>query len=345
MSETASAAVPAAAPRTHWARAGLLGVLLSAVVCLVALAFTWPSSVVEPEDVPVAITGPAEALAPVEAALDEQADGVLELIEVPDRNAAVEAIESRAAYGGIVLGEEPEVLTASAAGAATSGIMAQLHGQLQGMAQQQAAAAAQAAGAPEVPEVTVPLTDVVPLVSTDERGAGLASAGLPLVFGGMIGGVGIALAVTGAWRRVLALLVYAAAGGAALAGIMQGWLGFLGGEYWAVAGAFGLALLAMGAAIVGFAALLGRPGLAVGPVLFMLIGNPLAGTQFPPEFLPAPWGALGQWLPPGAGNSLLRDASYFPGADASFPLLVLSGWAVLGLLLLCLGRLRGRARH
>lgn len=330
------------APHTPWARAALMGVVLSAVVCLVVLAFSWPSATLNPKDVPIAISGPAAALDPVKKALDEQGGGTFRLIEVDDRDAAVHEIKTRQAYGAIVLGTKPELLTASAAGAATSAIMTQLHTQLQAMAQQQAAA--KAAGAPTAPTVTVPLTDVVPLVSTDTRGVGLASAALPLVFGGMIGGIGIAFAVSGAWRRVASLFVYAAGGGLAIAGIMQGWFGFLGGNYWANAGAFGLTLLAMGATIVGFASLFGRPGIAVGPVLFMLIGNPISGAQFPKEFLASPWGAIGQWLPPGAGNSLLRDSSYFPDADPSFPILVLSGWAVVGLLLVVIGHFRDQGR-
>ncbi|MEL5990259.1 ABC transporter permease [Microbacterium phosphatis] len=318
--------------------------MLSAVVCLVVLAFSWPTATLNPKDVPIAISGPSEALAPVEQAINEQADGMFELVEVTDRDEAVQQIKTRQVYGAIILDQEPEVLTASAAGSATSAIMTQLHTQLQTMAQQQAAAAAQAAGATDVPEITVPLTDIVPLVETDTRGVGLASAALPLVFGGMIGGIGIAFAVTGAWRRVVSLVVYAVVGGIAIAGIMQGWFGFIGGNFWANAGAFGLTLLAMGATIVGFAALFGRPGIAVGPVLFMLIGNPISGAQFPKEFLASPWGAIGQWLPPGAGNSLLRDTSYFPDANMAFPILVLTGWAALGLILIVIGHFRDQGR-
>ena len=83
---------------------------------------------------------------------------------------------------------------------------------------------------------------------------------------------------------------------------------------------------------------------AVGPVLFMLIGNPISGAQLPKEFLASPWGAIGQWLPPGAGNSLLRDTSYFPDANVWFPILVLCGWAVVGLLLVVVGHFRDQGR-
>lgn len=340
MSETPAPARSGAphAPHTPWSRAAIMGVVLSAVVCLVVLAFSWPTASLSPKDVPIVISGPAESVAPLEKALTEQGDGTFEVIEVQDRDAAVDKIKTREAYGAIVLGTQPEVLTASAAGSATSSIMTQVHTQVQALAQQQAQAAGSTAS------VEVPLTDVVPLVSTDTRGVGLSSAALPLVFGGMIGGIGITFAVTGAWRRAAALVSYGIVGGLAIAGIMQGWFGFLGGNYWAVAGAFGLTLLAMGATIVGFGALLGRAGIAVGPVLFMLIGNPISGAQFPKEFIAGPWGEVGQWLPPGAGNSLLRDAAYFTEANWAFPLLVLVGWAVFGLILMVIGHFRDQGR-
>jgi hypothetical protein len=75
-------------------------------------------------------------------------------------------------------------------------------------------------------------------------------------------------------------------------------------------------------------------------VLFLLIGNPIASAAAPLEFLPQPWGQVGQWLPPGAGATLLRDVAYFPAADIAFPVLVLAGWAVAGLLLAVLGHFR-----
>ena len=53
--------------------------------------------------------------------------------------------------------------------------------------------------------------------------------------------------------------------------------------------------------------------------------------------LPDPVGAIGQWLPPGAGVSLLRSVSFFDGAAASGPALTLAWWAALGLGAVLLG--------
>ena len=70
------------------------------------------------------------------------------------------------------------------------------------------------------------------------------------------------------------------------------------------------------------------------------MANPISAAAIPVEFLPEPWGAIGQWFPPGAAATLLRDLSYFPAADTTFPWLVLAGWAAGGILLSLLGHFR-----
>ncbi|MER5294775.1 ABC transporter permease, partial [Streptomyces pharetrae] len=62
-----------------------------------------------------------------------------------------------------------------------------------------------------------------------------------------------------------------------------------------------------------------------------------SGASSAPEMLPAPAGAVGQWLPPGAGVSLLRSVAYFDGAAATGPALTLTWWVVLGLGAVLLG--------
>ncbi|MFD4990873.1 ABC transporter permease [Cellulosimicrobium cellulans] len=327
----------ATAPHTHWPRVVTTAVGLVALVAVVVLAFLWPSVTAEPKDLPVAAAGDPALVAQVQAGLDQRAEGAIELVTVADRDAAVDLVETRDAYGAIVLGQQPEVLTASAASPAVAQLLAGLQPALQ--AQVSAAATAQGVPAESVPTVTV--TDVVPLSVDDPRGSTLAAASFPLVLGGMVGGIAISLAVVGVWRRVAALGVYSVVGGLAIAGILHG-LGGLHGAYLADSLAVGLTLLGIGGTIVGAVAVLGRPGIAVGPVLFLLVANPLSAAAMPVEFLLSPWGAVGQWFPPGASATLLRDLSYFPGADTTFPWLVLTGWAVLGLLLSLVGHFRDR---
>jgi hypothetical protein len=255
----------------------------------------------------------------------------------------VQNIEERDVYGAVVLGQAPEVLMASANGAVTSQIMSQIAGQLQQQVNAivaQQTAAAQQAGAPTPNPIVVTVTDIVPLASTDESGTGLTAAAFPIVLRGMLGGILVSLLVVGAWRRLVSLTVYAVIAGARLAAIMQAWFGVLQGDYLANASAIALSLFATGSFIVGMTALIGPPGIAVGAIITLLIGNPISAAAQPLECLPGPWGAIGQWFVPGASITLLRDLSYFPEADATMPWLVLAAWGVVGVTLMFAGRYR-----
>lgn len=334
-----SATTPhAPAPHSPWPRVLGLGIALAAIVGVIVLAFSWPGVTSDPKDLPLVVAGPEAQVAQLEAALDDRTEGLFAVTVVGDRAAAVAAIEARDAYGAIVLGPEPEVLTASAG----SPIVAQQLGAFASalQAQVQAAVEAQVPAGVTPPVVTVTVTDVVPLADGDPRGTGLVSAAFPLVLGGMIGGIAITISLVGALRRLLALAVYVVVAGLTIAGILQGWFGVLQGSFGLNAAVFAGALLAIGAPIVGFAALVGRAGVAIGPVLFLLVANPISSAAQPIEFLPSPWGAIGQWFPPGAGATLIRDASYFPAADTTFPWLVLAGWATVGILLALAGHFR-----
>lgn len=318
-----------------------ISLALAAVVAVIVLAFSWPAVTAEPKDLPIAITGPAEAVSAAEGAVDQQSPGAIAFREVDDRDAAVEAIETREVYGAIVLGQEPEVLTSTASSLAVAQLLGGVSAQLEEGVNAQAAAAAQAAGAPTAPpHIDVPVTDVVPLADSDPRGTGLTAALFPLVLGGMLGGIAISLAVIGAMRRVTAVLLYSVLGGLALTGILQGWFGSLQGDYWLNTAGIALALAAIAAPITGFVALIGRAGIAVGPIVMLLFANPISAAAIPKEFLPVPWGEIGQWFPPGAAATLMRELSYFPAADTAFPWLVLAAWAVGGILLSIFGHFR-----
>ena len=310
-------------PHTPWRRLLGLGAALAGVLTVLVLAFLWPAVTSEAHDLPIAVAGPPAVVEPFTQALDERAPGVFDVVSAQDRAAAVDLLQMRDAYGAVVLGEQPEILTASGG----SPLVAQQLGALAPALQAQL-------GAP------VPVTEVVPLLEGDPRGAILGAVTFPLVIGGMIGGIAISVTVVGVWRRVTAVTAYSVLGGLAVAGVLQGWFGALAGSYWVNAGIIGLAILAIGGVIVGVVSLVGRPGIAIGPVLFLLIANPIASAAQPWQMLLAPWGAIGQWMPPGAAAALLRDESYFPQADTTQLWVALASWALLGLLLATVGHFR-----
>ena len=333
---------PAPAP-TPWPRLMVAGIGLAAVVVVIVMAFLWPSVTSTVQNVPILVAGPSAATGPLVTQLKDKVGDTFTIDTVGSRAAAVKDIKERDAYGAIVVGSgAPEVLTASAASPVVSAALTSLAAQLQTQAQAAADAQAQAHSA-TAPTITVAVTDIVPLASTDSRGSGIAAASFPLLLGGMLGGIALTVAVKGAARRLVGLTVYVVVGGAALAGVLQGWFGILQGDYLVNAAAIALALAAIGAPIIGATSLVGIRGLAVGPVLFLLFANPISSAATPKEFLPGAWGEVGQWFPPGAGSTLIRDLSYFPDANATFPWLVLAGWAVLGYLLAAFGHFRNRS--
>jgi hypothetical protein len=210
---------------------------------------------------------------------------------------------------------------------------------------QAAVAAALAGKAPELPSsgaatpitlpsVTVKVTDIAPFVDSDPRGAGLTAAMFPLVLGGMVGGIGLTLLVKGGGgRRAVGLVIYSAAAGLLLAGVLQGLFGALQGSYWLNAAAIGLSVAAIGGTITGIAGLIGPAGVGVGAAFTMLVANPISAATLPVEFIASPWGAIGQHLPPGAAATLIRDLSYFPDADVSGAWWLLGIWALAGIAL------------
>src|SRR5919107_1942248 len=283
-------------PHTPILRTLAIATGLTAIIAVIVLAFSWPAVTAHPNDVTIAVVGPEAAVSAIETQLTEEGDGVFAIAAVDDREEAVEGIEERDYFGAIILGPEPELLTASANGAVNE-VVAQLATPLQTALTAQAQAAAEASG----------------------QAAPIAT----LIFGSV--------------RRILAVTVYSAVGGVVLTSILQGWFGSIQGDFWLNVGAFSMTIAAIATPMIGFVALIGRAGIAVGPVVMMLFANPISGAALPPQFIPGPWGEIGQWFPPGAAATLVRELSYFPNADMTFPWLVLTGWVVGGLILSLVG--------
>lgn len=274
----------------------------------------------EPRDLPVVVAGPAPAADQFAAGLAQERPGAFDVTRLDTEAAADQALRDREAYAAFVLGPSGVTLhTASAA----SPVVAQLL---------TSAATEIGDGQP------VPVRDVVPGSPDDPRGAGFGAGFLPLALTSMLAGIGLALLVRGRWARLAGLVVYAALAGLVGAAVLQGWLGVLGGDYLTVAAVIGLFGFATAGTVLGLGAAIGAPGIALGALAAFLVGNPLSAVAAAPELLPQPWGLVGQWLPPGAGGTLLRSVSWFDGAGSTQPLWTLAGWAVLGVVLVLVGR-------
>jgi hypothetical protein len=297
-----------------------VAVLVPLLAALALWAFAWPAARTAPRDLPIGVAGPATATAQVEQQL-RQREGAFEIHRYADEAAARDAIEDRTVYGAVVVTPQgPELLTASAA----SPFVAQ-------MLQQTVTEQASAAG------TRIRTVDVVAAPEKDPRGSALNASVLPLALAGIAAGSAVTLLGLRGVRAVAALLTASALVGVAAAAVAHSWLGVLTGDWWAEAGTLGLATLAVSGAVAGLAALLGPAGIGLGAGVVMLFGNPFSGATTAPQMLPEPAGAIGQWLPPGAGTTLLRSVSFFDGAAAAGPALTLTWWAALGLGAVLLG--------
>ncbi|MFI8357141.1 ABC transporter permease [Streptomyces cyaneofuscatus] len=294
-------------------RAVAVVLLIPLVVTLALWAFAWPAARIAPRDLPVGVAGAAPAADQLGRQF-EQREGAFEVHRFDDEAAAREAIEDRVVYGAVVAGPEgPHVLTATAA----SPVVAQLLRE------------AVTAAAPEGARVQV--TDVVAAPPGDPRGSALGASVLPLALAGMGAGAAVTLLGLRGIRAALTLAGSAALVGLAATGVAHSWLGVITGDWWTEAGALALTVLAIGAAVAGLASLLGPRGLGIAALLMILLGNSFSGVTSAPQLLPEPVGALGQWLPPGAGGSLLRSVAFFDGSAAGGPVLTLALWSALGL--------------
>lgn len=339
-----SSPVTAVPARMHstWPVTLRVALIATTAVTLVLLAFMWPSYSSSVQNLPVTISGTEQATRPIESKLT--GGGQFEVTRVADRAEAVDSIRRHDSYGGIVVtGRRIEVLTASAASPvvsqALSGVAQGMLVQLQGQALAQASGSQDGSrSAATSPQVVV--TDVVPLSQDDPRGTVLGVAGLPMTMGGMIGGILISLLVVGHWRRAAAILAYGVVASLVLTLVLHAWFGALTGNFaleWLVVG---LSLIATASIIVGFQGLIGPPGIGVGAIITMFIGNPLSSAAAPPEFLPWHWGTIGQWFVPGATSALLRLTSYFPDAPTARYWWALILWAAIGMALLLFGHFR-----
>jgi hypothetical protein len=303
----------------------LAGLAVLAQALLVPL-FAAPAAHLAPRDLPVAVAGPAPATAEIAARIGAADPGAFEITRLPDAAAAETALRDREVYAAFVVGPAGvELHTAPAASPTVSHLLTQ-------------AAAGLAGGQP--PRVV----EVVPADPDDPRGAGFAAGFLPLAMTSLLAGALLVLLVAGRRARLAGLAAFGVLAGLVGAGLLQGWLGVLPGGYLTNAGAVGLFALATAATVAGLGSVLGRAGLGLGALLVFLVGNALSAVGSAPELLPQPWGTLGQWLPVGAGGSLLRSTAFFDGAGAVTPLAILAGYALFGLVLVTVGRVgRGTA--
>ena len=295
--------------------------LLPALVLTLAFAFSYVGAFHDPtpHQVPVAVVGP-----PVVAAqLDRLPGDPLDARQASSRADALSQIDDRDVYGAY---DAPtnHLFVASAANRATAVALEQTFNR---------AAAAQ--GRP-----AVPVTDVKPLPPKDPNGTAVFYAMIAWVFGGYIAStlIGLIGSPRDSSRQRAAARLGALAGFSIVAGILSvvmlhASFDVFSGHVVALCAIATLTIFASGAATAGIQAALGPPGTGLVILVFVILGNPASGGPFARPLLPGFWSTIGGVLPPGASVDLARSALFFDGARITGPVLVLAGWAALGMAL------------
>jgi hypothetical protein len=203
---------------------------------------------------------------------------------------------------------------------------------------------AQALGAAQTETVVGALRDVLPrsevhdlrpLPPGDRRGLSslftVIGTVIPsLVFGVILWVFGRPFGARVRWGAVLA---YALLAGPLVALDAEVVVGAFDGGFVGLAVACGLLALAVAAAAHGLAHLGGPAGIAIAAFTLVLVGLSSSGGAVGYQFEPGFYGALSQWLPPGAAVTAVRNVVYFDWSATSGPLVVLGAWALGGLAL------------
>jgi len=301
----------------------LLTVLVGvpALLIVMLLCFLTPSLNSGAKDLPLAIAGPPQATNRITSALEAKAPGSFETTTYEQPDQAGQAVKDRQAVGAIAVGANGiTVMTASGAGTPYVQLLKGIGAGLEATGQH------------------VTYEDLAPMTNEDPTGVTITSLALPLAFGGNVSAVLlITLLRKSPWLRMLGAALMSLASGLAITALLQFGFHTIDGGFWMTTGALTLGIAAISLTVIGAKDLLGYAGLGLGGFLILFISNPLSGIATGPQWLPAPWGEIGQLMPIGAAGTAMRSAVFFNGAGAGQAVIVLTCWALAGLVMSALG--------
>ncbi|WP_055599219.1 hypothetical protein [Streptomyces aureus] len=304
-------------------RAALLVIGVFALQLLFITSYVGALHHPEPRDVPFGVVAPQQVSAQLVGQLDRLPGAPLDPRSVADEATARNQILNRDIDGALIVdpaGRTDTLLVASGGGTVLSSALETILTRVEATQQR-----------------TVRTVDVAPASSEDFDGL----SAFYLVVGWCVGGYICAaiLAISAGSRpanreraiiRLGVLAVYSVLGGLGGAVIVGPVLGALPGSVAALWGLGTLVVFAVGAATLALQSVFGIVGIGLAILLIVVAGNPSAGGAFPLPMLPPFWNAIGPALPPGAGTWAARSIAYFKGNDMTNSMLVLSAWAVVG---------------
>ncbi|MDQ1044224.1 DUF3533 domain-containing protein [Streptomyces sp. V4I2] len=280
----------------------------------------------KPKDVPFGVVAPQAAARQAVTRLEQLPGSPLDPRAVTDEATAREQIMNRDIDGALVVdpaGTTDTLLVASGGGTVLATALETLTTTLE-----------------QAERRSVRTVDVAPASARDFDGL----SSFYLVVGWCVGGYLCAsiLAISTGARpadprraviRLVTMALVSVVGGLGGAIIVGPVLDALPGSVAALWGLGALITFAVGAATLALQGVFGIVGIGLAILLVVIAGNPSAGGAFPLPMLPPFWNAIGPALPPGAGTWAARSIAYFEGNDTTASLLVLSAWALAGIVI------------
>lgn len=269
--------------------------------------------------VPVDVVAPQQQVRQLSHGLGDAADTV-ELRSVPDVQEGRDDIRHSAAFG-IYVPSRHKLFIASAAGPSATTVVTQVIGSVAGQRSGQ-----------------LDTTDLAPLPADNSRGL----VSYYLVIGWLVGAYLLA-AILGLYRgmspgsrqrgalRIGAIGMFAVLSGAIGELLVGPAFGYLSGNGWVVFAVGALLVFAVATFTTALESVAGLAGTGAAILLFVVLGNPSAGGPWPYIMQPGFYGTIGPYLPNGAATTAVMRAVHFGGHALLIPLIVLAGYAVVGI--------------
>src|SRR5215469_1117342 len=304
--------------------AGLIGALVVTLLSLVFVtSFIGALHNPGPRSAPLGIVGPPAAASMLGRTLDHAVPNGFTVTNYATATAARNAINHRTIDAALVPGPHAQNLVV--AQAVSSGLT---NATIKVFT-------AVAAGA----HVPLTVTDIRPLHASDPDGLSQNFFVIALLAPSFLFGNQLTSRIApklGPHGHLAVLAAYSAIVAAVAVAIADGAIGALTGAPW---GLFGIGtLLAFAVAVIGAAAArwAGGIGVALFGLLFIPVGIASSGVTLGPNMI-TPWYAdLGKALPAGSALPAVLNTTYFHANAITTPLLILSAWALAGILALAL---------
>lgn len=301
----------------------VIAMILTAVLVRIDPAADLPGlTQAAPREIPVAVVGPRPDASTMRDALNGPADHPVAARSSASRKAALRSLREREVSAVVVMGENGRhaLWVASAGGTAEAEKVREVVEEILAVSGQSAK-----------------VTDRIPVGTRDPQGVGpfrlgMAWAILGVAFAALLG---LVFGARSASASLVILRFAGLAAGAVVAGVGGAFVSEvmvqrLDAPFLPLAGLGALVVLGVGSVTLALIAWFGRLGLALG-VLGLVIGIPGAIGAWPLAPMPAAWGTLLAWLPPGAATWAVRGLASFDGVGVERVVLMMMLWTMIGL--------------